>query len=202
MQEKWIADHSKQAEAETLGRMGGPEAGGPGGSCVCPECGYKLEHNTGQPCYEIKCPQCGTKMTREASAEEQKTLGRMGGPEAGGPGGTCVCPDCGYKMEHDTATPCSEIKCPQCGVAMTRKPGDGDSNDDNDNSVEEQSLLALTLSLPTILRVIAGKIAHFNHVGEVGLPLLEPVSLICDGVAYAKAVLSTPHGRRREHFLL
>ena len=52
--------------ADELGRMGGPEAGGPGGQCVCPKCGYKAPHDTGEPCYEMTCPKCGAKMTRQA----------------------------------------------------------------------------------------------------------------------------------------
>lgn len=49
--------------------------------------------------------------------------GRMGGPQAGGPGGTCVCtnPECGHEMAHERAEPCSAIECPQCGSPMTRK---------------------------------------------------------------------------------
>jgi len=47
------------------GRMGGPKAGGPGGYCVCPQCGNKIEHTVAKPCYEVKCPECGTLMTRE-----------------------------------------------------------------------------------------------------------------------------------------
>jgi hypothetical protein len=47
------------------GRRGGPKAGGPGGYCVCPKCSHRVEHQAGQPCYELKCPQCGTQMIRE-----------------------------------------------------------------------------------------------------------------------------------------
>ena len=47
------------------GRKGGPKQSGPGGKCVCASCGYELEHEAGQPCYEIQCPECGAKMTRK-----------------------------------------------------------------------------------------------------------------------------------------
>ncbi len=47
------------------GRNNG-QAIGPGGKCVCPSCGTKVDHQVGTPCYGITCPKCGTKMTREA----------------------------------------------------------------------------------------------------------------------------------------
>lgn len=47
------------------GRMGGNRPGaGPGGQCVCPQCGATVPHQAGTPCYNINCPKCGTKMTR------------------------------------------------------------------------------------------------------------------------------------------
>lgn len=48
------------------GRLGGPQAAGPGGKCVCPACGHKIDHLVAEPCYRIACPKCGTMMTREA----------------------------------------------------------------------------------------------------------------------------------------
>ncbi len=38
---------------------------GPDGSCICPNCGEKVPHQLGTPCYEQQCPKCGTAMTRE-----------------------------------------------------------------------------------------------------------------------------------------
>jgi len=45
--------------------LGGGFAAGPGGCCVCPNCGEKATHSLGSPCYEQKCPKCGTVMTRQ-----------------------------------------------------------------------------------------------------------------------------------------
>jgi len=47
------------------GRMGGSQASGAGGICLCPECNYKKNHTRGQPCYKQKCPKCGAVLIRE-----------------------------------------------------------------------------------------------------------------------------------------
>lgn len=49
------------------GSRGGQPRGfglGPGGKCLCPNCGTKTSHQRGVPCYKHKCPQCGQVMTR------------------------------------------------------------------------------------------------------------------------------------------
>ncbi|HDH45077.1 MAG TPA: hypothetical protein ENG66_06790 [Thermococcus sp.] len=45
------------------GRMGGFGLG-PGGVCVCPNCGYTVPHQRGIPCYQMRCPKCGSPMVR------------------------------------------------------------------------------------------------------------------------------------------
>lgn len=45
--------------------MGGGMGKGPGGHCVCPNCGTKVPHERGVPCFQVKCPNCGTYMVRE-----------------------------------------------------------------------------------------------------------------------------------------
>jgi len=48
------------------GRMGGTRPGaGPGGECVCPNCGATAPHQVGQPCNQVSCPKCGTRMIRK-----------------------------------------------------------------------------------------------------------------------------------------
>lgn len=46
-------------------RMGGNRPGsGPGGDCVCPNCGQRITHQRGVPCYSVNCSKCGTKMVK------------------------------------------------------------------------------------------------------------------------------------------
>lgn len=49
------------------GRKGAPPGAGPvgpAGQCVCPSCGHRVPHVTGQPCNQKACPACGQVMTR------------------------------------------------------------------------------------------------------------------------------------------
>jgi hypothetical protein len=46
--------------------------------------------------------------------------GRMGGTGMG-PGGECFCHSCGKKAPHERGIPCNEVRCPECGNAMTRE---------------------------------------------------------------------------------
>ncbi len=39
---------------------------------------------------------------------------------AGGPGGFCVCPECGSRKQHERGIPCSQVRCPECNNSMTR----------------------------------------------------------------------------------
>ncbi len=38
-----------------------------------------------------------------------------------GPNGYCVCPKCGYKVEHQRGIPCSALQCPNCKTNLERK---------------------------------------------------------------------------------
>jgi hypothetical protein len=40
--------------------------------------------------------------------------------QGAGPGGFCVCPGCGARLEHQPGIPCTEVKCPKCGLPMIR----------------------------------------------------------------------------------
>ncbi len=45
------------------GRQGG-YGEGPGGNCICSNCGEIVLHQLGMPCFAQKCPKCGAAMTR------------------------------------------------------------------------------------------------------------------------------------------
>ncbi|MBK7701799.1 MAG: NifB/NifX family molybdenum-iron cluster-binding protein [bacterium] len=47
--------------------------------------------------------------------------GRMGGPQAAGVAGDCVCSNCGHREPHERGVPCMQRQCPKCGAAMTRQ---------------------------------------------------------------------------------
>lgn len=48
--------------------------------------------------------------------------GRNNGDKPGsGPGGNCICPNCGYKTKHIVAEPCNKSTCPKCGARMTKE---------------------------------------------------------------------------------
>ena len=55
-------------QAPGLGRGRSPQGdkpgAGPGGNCVCPNCGHTTPHSRLSPCNQRTCPKCGTRMTR------------------------------------------------------------------------------------------------------------------------------------------
>ena len=53
------------------GKMHG-KALGPGGYCICPNCGYRTEHKRGTPCSSLICPNCKVNLEREEYAETKK----------------------------------------------------------------------------------------------------------------------------------
>lgn len=55
---------SGQSKGRGMGR-GNKPGSGPSGTCVCPKCGYKLEHLVSERCIDRICPKCGTQMVRE-----------------------------------------------------------------------------------------------------------------------------------------
>ncbi len=47
-------------------------------------------------------------------------LGQGGGSNLAGPGGYCICPNCGATAEHEASIPCTQLQCPICGSMMVR----------------------------------------------------------------------------------
>ncbi len=57
-----------------------------------------------------------------AGANRQKKFQVVKADEAGlGPGGVCVCVECGNEEPHETGVKCNELTCSKCGGTMARK---------------------------------------------------------------------------------
>ncbi len=54
-----------QSQGQGRDGMGGPFSADAGGICICPRCGHKAAHVTGQPCIHRSCPRCGAPMTKQ-----------------------------------------------------------------------------------------------------------------------------------------
>lgn len=53
-------------QGQGRGKGGGNKPGaGPTGNCLCPKCGFTVEHITSQRCIDQTCPKCGAQMVRE-----------------------------------------------------------------------------------------------------------------------------------------
>jgi len=63
-------------------------------------------------------------MPNEKNINQIKWRGMGRGRRGGfglGPGGDCVCPDCGYSIPHQLWIPCNDSRCPHCDTIMERK---------------------------------------------------------------------------------
>jgi cation diffusion facilitator family transporter len=50
--------------------------------------------------------------------------GDIEGAKGMGPGDYCICPKCGYTVEHKRGIPCKTLNCPTCDLQLTRKVKD------------------------------------------------------------------------------
>ncbi|MGC8493566.1 MAG: NifB/NifX family molybdenum-iron cluster-binding protein [Syntrophobacteraceae bacterium] len=63
------------------------------------------------------------KGSAKCAGEAESPAPRPGNTATGGPGGFCICPRCGATAPHERGIPCSQLRCPGCSAAMTRKIG-------------------------------------------------------------------------------
>lgn len=42
-------------------------------SCICPSCGFEIEHQQGIPCNKHECPKCGSLMKRKGNSQSKQT---------------------------------------------------------------------------------------------------------------------------------
>ena len=56
--------------------------------------------------------------------EHSRGEGSRGGKNNGGgygPGGYCICAKCGTKIQHQSGTKCTTIRCPECNTPLIRE---------------------------------------------------------------------------------
>lgn len=79
--------------------------------------GAFLDGRLAQP--DFRMPGCGAGRRRSQGGGGRER-GRMSGPFSAGPGGMCVCLNCGHKAPHAPGQPCNRTECPRCGAFLTR----------------------------------------------------------------------------------
>ena len=82
------ATEMAEADRQTLARQPGGTGEGPGGQCVCPDCGHTQKHAIGEACNKTKCAKCGALMTRTETSEAERTI-EQGLAESDGGEGLC-----------------------------------------------------------------------------------------------------------------
>ena len=82
------ATEMAEADRQTLARQPGGTGEGPGGSCVCPDCGHTQNHAIGEACNKTKCAKCGALMARTEASEAERTI-EQGLAESDGGEGLC-----------------------------------------------------------------------------------------------------------------
>ncbi len=61
-----------------------------------------------------QCPECGKEKPREENSGS--SAGGVGWEVGAGPRGVCICLRCKKEVKHVTGIPCTEMKCPDCGI--------------------------------------------------------------------------------------
>jgi len=54
-----------QRRGRFTGQIKGATGRGPTGDCVCEKCGYRMPHQRGVPCSDLKCPKCNINLIRK-----------------------------------------------------------------------------------------------------------------------------------------
>lgn len=65
--------------------------------------------------------QSGLRQSGQRSGRGKGRGMRGGGGIKSGPGGECLCLSCGSITAHEAGVPCYQVKCPKCGLNMTRR---------------------------------------------------------------------------------
>jgi len=62
----------KMQRGDGQGQGNNPQNAGGIDYCYCTKCNYKVKHDRGKPCNEMKCPECGAEMTGVKPKEKMK----------------------------------------------------------------------------------------------------------------------------------
>jgi len=72
----------------------------------------------------------GNRWVKRDETDSSKVRGEgqgVGGPRQGiGGPRFCICPECGFEVEHTRNVPCTEIECPKCGTMLEGKDDEGE----------------------------------------------------------------------------
>lgn len=60
-EERMIQEYKQHRAKRRMKRKSGTNISS---ECICPNCGEKVYHKRGVPCFEEKCPKCGISMER------------------------------------------------------------------------------------------------------------------------------------------
>lgn len=87
-----------------------------------PGCRRRRRYKSGARCGEAEA---GIERGAESGSPGPGRAGRGSGSSRkdqppGGPGGFCICPKCGSRVEHERGIPCMQVLCPQCSSSMIR----------------------------------------------------------------------------------
>ena len=120
---------------------------------------------------QAECEASAIRQANSVVAEQRDGQGQDNEPQGDGGVDMCVCPECGYEMEHERGTPCNEIECPECGAMM------GPMEETVNDLEELRELLAKALDMidskisEQVAELAESASGHVLGLAEAQLPL-------------------------------
>lgn len=86
-----------------------------------PGCRGQRRYRAGAKCFDQATGVSNGPGPGRENASRSQSSGRPSRIKSeGGPGGFCICPNCGERKQHERGIPCSQVPCPACQNPMTR----------------------------------------------------------------------------------